>query len=455
MQNDAGKSIVILKAAAESLGPVELFLKNRGWALHSTTQLKQALLMVVQHQPKFILICIDHSHPKAAKLPKVLKTAFPACVMAYSEKGSASAFNLLNQCGTEYLLYSPVTGPAIERLVNRYYKDQQNRENAGLSGGQAQNSGVNSGEGTISIRGSSSYGSSDIQNILAMMGEDSMSAVQTGASLNLGTAQEAGVTGDLLSSRQKGTPGKLMQTRRSPEEIAADPRSTKNDSLLVRGTTRTLEGSCQVTEKTPVVGVGTTKNVACLVINSTRYSGYLLTVMRKETHIDEKFIRLIQDRLLNFLKEHDDFNETPSLELTIREVPFEDWALEHADFLRKSVHEGKDVAIAFFPHKNTKIPVRHLPDQPMAAVSIEHLHGDEPVEFNLYLHLPRNNKYVLYTPRGSVFYELQKTRLNDQGVAELHILQSDLVDLPKYKAQANLNETIKEFFEVDPDESES
>ena len=37
------------------------------------------------------------------------------------------------------------------------------------------------------------------------------------------------------------------------------------------------------------------------------------------------------------------------MSLNIKKVDFEDWALEYADFLRKSVHDGEEIAMAFFP----------------------------------------------------------------------------------------------------------
>ncbi len=81
----------------------------------------------------------------------------------------------------------------------------------------------------------------------------------------------------------------------------------------------------------------------------------------------------------------------------------------------------------------------------MATIGLEDLAGDVAVEFNVYIYLPRNNRYVLYTPRGGVFYHVQKERLQSQGISQLHILKGDLKDLDKYRAQNFLNEKIQEF----------
>ncbi|WP_374028092.1 hypothetical protein ACES2J_05450 [Bdellovibrio bacteriovorus] len=124
-QDSIKKKLLIIKSKPTSLGTVEGFLKNRDWTIKSTTNLKEALIFLVQEQPQFVMVSIDHPNRKVRNLPKILAQAFPVCVIVFAEENSAASFNMLNTSNSEYVLYPPITGPAVERTVNKFYKDQQ------------------------------------------------------------------------------------------------------------------------------------------------------------------------------------------------------------------------------------------------------------------------------------------------------------------------------------------
>lgn len=68
-----------------------------------------------------------------------------------------------------------------------------------------------------------------------------------------------------------------------------------------------------------------------------------------------------------------------------------------------------------------------------------------PLEFNLYMYMPVNQKYVLYTPKGSKLYQEQKSRLEQKGVKDLHMLRAEVQDLSRFKAQNHLNSIIDQY----------
>ncbi|HEY1079031.1 MAG TPA: hypothetical protein VGE46_03005 [Bdellovibrio sp.] len=576
-QTEIKKSVLVIKANAASLGTVEGFLRNRDWKIKATTNLKEALIFLVQEQPQFVMISVDHPNKKVQKLPKILKQAFPVCVITFAEESSAASFKMLSASGAEYMIYPPVTGPAVERTANKYYKDLQNK---GPAAQRERLEGAEDGEdGVIAIRGSNQgFGGSNAQNILAqLLNEDGATSVASGsnsatgingvpgsetnppssvamapgstpgtpssATMNgqgnayeqssamtsglngLGSKASALSTGNSipgqtsalnsgskgtqsaalnpgdsiasqLSAVSPGTVGKDMgmagqglgagvqhssdeeghgsakglsarqsgagagkgggwvplptqekqKPRLTPEQIEQDQRATKTDSVILRGTTEALHKACVKTTFKESQALTTSTNVACIVIESPRFSGYLITAMAKDKVIDATFIEKINQRLFRFLRENGEkIADKEALNINIKQVPFEDWALEYADFLRKSVHEGNEVAMAFFPRADIKTKTGASVADEMATIRVEELVGNAAVEFNLYVYLPRNNKFVLYTPRGGVFYNMQKDRLLGQGISQLHIFKSDIHDLEKYRAQNFLNDKISEF----------
>ncbi|UOF02689.1 hypothetical protein [Bdellovibrio reynosensis] len=569
-QDNANKTLLIIKGSANSLATVESFLRNREWKVKSTTNLKEALIHLVQQQPKFVMVSVDHPNKKVRNLPKILTAAFPVCVIAFAEESSTASYNMLSNAATEYLLYPPVTGPAVERTVNKYYKDLQTKDPAQMMAraGLKQNE----EEGVIAIRGGADqqFNSQNAQSLLAQMlgGEDGASFVNSTGSQNSpqgmvpgspqqnangpqgmvpgssnnnvngpqgmipgaqqGNPQFAGgapltgpgfngnqpqgmAAGNGFNGMQPGTgmppgmpgrfgnstnsdsehmprgmggsalhsrnfdpdddkpytssihnlnrgdgPGwaplpvkpKAKKHRAGPEQIEEDPRATKGgDSVMLRGTKDALDKSCNITGTfAQSEAIESSTNVACIVVESPKFSGYLVAALGNNRAIDSAFIQRINEKLIKFLKDNGEkIDEGESMQLRIKQVPFEDWALDCAEFLRKSVHDGNEVAMAFFPRQDVRTSYGESAAEEMASIKTKDLAAGVPVEFNVYIHLPRNNKYVLYTPRGAIFYDVQKQRLDNQGIQELHILKHELQDLDKYRAQNFLNDKIQEF----------
>ncbi|MFS4457788.1 hypothetical protein [Bdellovibrio sp. HCB2-146] len=551
MEQEQKKSLLIIKGSPTGLGPAEGFLRNRDWKVKATSNLKEALVYLVQEQPAFVMVSVDHPNKKVRNLPKVLTQAFPVCVIAFAEESSTASYKNLSASATEYLIYPPITGPAIERTVNKYYKDQQTKSaTAGAQRTLAE--GEKDESGMISIKGSTGFSAENAKNILAQMmagdgpdlavGSNADSSANSGFasgslsekdSANMSSGQHSpayrpneqapgiipsttpgyvpshstdsknsGVhphglgAGDVLAPERESGPAQgtsamsahghgagnslsayeengrdsalsnhfnRSKKNDGPSWAPVEDRSSKKkekpgpethddettrekDSLIERGTTNALDKSCIQLATTKPAEIELTTNMACIIVESPRFSGYLITAMGKNKVIDAGFINKIQTRLYNFLKEHGEkVANGESLNLKLKQVPFMPWAIEKAEFMRKSTHLGEEVAMAFFPRNEIHAKFGVSPDEEMAAIQISEFTGNTPVNFNLYVHLPKNNKYVLYTPRGGIFYGIQKDRLSSQGISHLHVLKAEMKDLNIYRAETYLNETIDDF----------
>lgn len=607
MEQEQKKSILIIKANTQSLLAAEGFLRNRDWKIKATANLKEALIYLVQEQPAFVMISVDHPNKKVQKLFKVLAAAFPVCVIGFAEESATASYKALNSAPTEYQIYPPITGPAIERIVNKYYKDQLTKPT--LTAAQRAAGETGDANSTINIKGSNGFNSANAQNLLAQMLSGDGGDLTLGDSTNAGgsanisgssasathsnsssgsnsgssstmassatnlsansnlragksssneptesafeqmnaddkrlkaeyaksaayapTEQKSGAQGNSAAYKPPGSPdgspavkasstaprensstggtakghlqkgaefgkvdlakqgagsngkaateedsssahsnhfnrsnkgqgptwepasgfGEKTKERPRPETDDGTSEAREDDSLMLRGTTAALEKSCIQLSKNHNQSVEMTTNMACIVIESSRFSGYLITAMGKNKVIDDAFMKKIQMRLYNFLKEHGEkVTNGESMQLTLKQVPFMPWALDQAEFLRRSSHMGDEVAMAFFPRAEIRARFGESVDEEMAAVHLHEFEGDTMVDFNVYIHLPKNNKYVLYTPRGGTFYDKQKERLSGQGISHLHVLKAEIQDLNKYRAENYLNDSIEDFQKKD------
>jgi hypothetical protein len=254
-------------------------------------------------------------------------------------------------------------------------------------------------------------------------------------------------------SLQSPTPQRMSPTmeaeyqRRKEKKIRylnETAQVTDKDSIIVKGTAEALAGSVNVTgheEKE----IEDTSNVACITIESPRFSGYLICALAEDQKVDKALIEMINKRLMSFLKENgENVKDQDAMEIKIQAVDFIDWSIEQAQFLKKSTHNGHEIAMAFFPHGSMKTSFEVSGDGPekMIKLQLEELKADTPVEFDLYIYMPENNKYILYTPEGGNLYARQKDRLHAKGVTHMHVKEAAIAGIKKYQAQNYLNDQI-------------
>jgi hypothetical protein len=220
--------------------------------------------------------------------------------------------------------------------------------------------------------------------------------------------------------------------------------SPDNDSIMVQGTQQALDESVTVREDIdPYEAIEKSTNAACIIVESPQFSGYLVAAMAKDKHIDDAFLAMVRTKLFAFLKSHGEVvKDSDSMNIKVQEVEFEDWAMEQASFLRKSVHDGNEIAMAFFPSSDTNINLEQSKSEKMLKMSMNDLKADVEVEFDLYIYMPENDKYVLYTPQGGKFMSNQKDRLNAKGVTHMHLRKDSATQVKKYRAQNFLNDKI-------------
>ena len=463
------KTLLILKSQQQSLLAVESFLRNRGWEVHSTTNLKEALSHTIAKQPQFVLITVDHPNKKVKNLPKILMSALPVCVAAFAENANAASFKEVSDSKTEYKLFPPVTGPAVERMVNKYHKDlitkkstSHDREKLGISGGDSDNM-------TIAIKGQLSA-----QLLVQLMGDDnnlppSDWAQSAGSDSDpyTGLPTEKKQGGWFPQSDSPGTAQPPLAPSYSEEDIegldlrekkqrpsATDRSSDESNThqriqegIIESCTEQALAEICILTAHPEAKRIAETTQIACITVESPRFSGYLIAAMGANQKMNDALLEKIKNRLFFYLKQYgEEVDSSEALRhFNIRPVAFESWALECAHFLRKSIHDQNEIAMAFFPTEETKVRWQDSLRDDMVKVSIEDVICDLVLQFDIYLHLPINDRYILYTPRGGIFYQTQKEKLLQKGISFFHILKEAVPLATGLKIQSFLNESINEW----------
>ena len=113
-------------------------------------------------------------------------------------------------------------------------------------------------------------------------------------------------------------------------------------------------------------------------------------------------------------------------------------------FSKKARHLGTEISVAFFRMHETEPQITNSHAEGMVCVNLNEISPHDSVEFDLYIYLPINRKFVLYKRPGGVLEEEQRKALQENGVSEFHLERSQLPQLEKYKARSSLNSLIHE-----------
>ncbi len=211
-------------------------------------------------------------------------------------------------------------------------------------------------------------------------------------------------------------------------------------SRFLKSETMNVPGWLPVEKPKPTV----TTQVVCLMVEAPQLHGYLVAAIGSKRTIDEPFFEQIRMRLLSFLKSAGDIQPKDFFSLSVREVAFEPWALRQAEVLKKTVHGDDEVAVAFFPRPLSEM-APETDSEPMIRINIAEIEPDEPMRFDVFLHLPANNRYILYVAEGKKMELPQKTRLLEHGITHLHTKRDSIQALKRFRAERFIQQQIEQF----------
>jgi hypothetical protein len=467
------KVLYIIRSKENTLVAVESFLLNRNFEIRSSTNATTAYEEIKASQPDFVLLSLNNPHPKILMFPQLLaQVVNPDRIIVFADMLNAAITKTLSQAqgNKKYILYPPLSGPAVERMTLKILKDEETAKKAAADKTDTQrqsssDSIVSGSLENISVKGSSGskdtvvISSGGFQNDNEIVSrtkglsfsdsgsvrEKSLSADDSGDAemSSLTSRDELGASQTKMTMESEGTEVGRRKTAKSRSKLGAPVDFSK--SLLIRGTEEAFQFATTVEQKVESESLETAvSNVACLIVESAKVSGYLIVAYGKDRQIDEEFIQNLRSKLVLYMRENGDkdFTSEQGLELTVEPTRFSDWALEQAEFLRKSIHKGSEVAIAFFPELATEIPLEISDHEKMLVIDIDNLVLDHEVDFDLYLHMPKNGKFIMHTRKNRSFSKERKSRLQTKEVQKLFVRTDSSESVRRYRVRTFLNQKI-------------
>ncbi len=508
------KNIFIIKANEGTLRS-ETFLINRGWNLSNTTDLKKALAILLTQSVQYIMISVDHPSPKAKRLPGIIAKTINVPVILFSENTNQNGVTALRASAHPYILYPPVSGPSIERIISKIEKDlaksKEENDEAIRVGGSVE------GADYKKTQGQKKMGLAEMVHLFEGEGQsDMLSASESQPQANMKKATEANGSWTPLSpykhkssetnpsnsevlnheNYQKSMSTAAIQSDQkdsiyngsgsnnfgyednaSLEQILTDfdgksridkhnlSSKTKmndnrvtafrsktgenNSSIFVMGIEHALASSNITDASTKNFGlakVSKCSRVQCFEVQSDEFSGYVVMAYGAKLLDQKDFTEVLKSHLIGYLEKNGFHIKIGQLlEIKLSEVSFEEWSMEEASFLRKSIHNDSEVAVSFFPMSYKHGPIELSAKSHMRKITLNEIRSELPLEFDMYLYFPINEKYVLFTGKDNLIGENRYSRLVEAGVTDIHLRKESEKDLSRYRVQNFLNDMILEF----------
>jgi hypothetical protein len=217
---------------------------------------------------------------------------------------------------------------------------------------------------------------------------------------------------------------------------------------LVLGTQKALDEIAKATPNAEILPLDETQDGICFFVTSKNHSGFVLCSIAHNTDPLHAFVDIFKNRLTELMNDIDgDFLASSALEVTMPVVNFDNWVQNQAAFSRKFVHEDRECGLAFFELTPPKPDVAPSVRKDFVQMKLVDVREERKLGFNVFLYLPVNNKFILYTRRGGKFAELQKKRLLSRGVSAVHLHENELDQMHRVHVEAYLDQCIAQYYE--------
>lgn len=228
----------------------------------------------------------------------------------------------------------------------------------------------------------------------------------------------------------------------SVNKSPGDENITELQRAIQFGLRETLAGW----EKTRAKPLAEVEEIAVIPIDADTGSGYIVMAWPKETISRDVLLPRVQHCLK---KSFAQLSVAGTIEsgfwIPVPKIAFKPWAQKQGDFHFLMEQKEFEVAVTFIATHQALPKVRSVANSDMLAVGVKDISTEEPVNFQAYLHLEKNQRHYLYLRAGRRLQPKQKERLQKAKVKDFHMKNSDGEKVREFLVNAHLNECIRKF----------
>lgn len=441
--------LVVLAGKESNVRSTVSFLERRGFLVRLVSTLNEAVELFTKKQANMLLLSVNFAHPKVEMLPVLMYQSFEIDTILYADESDRKSSSRLNNAKTRHVLFGPVSGPVVMMKIR-----QIERERGLVSDDEADpQTRVSSTavDDEIKIGGNKISGSDAI--VLSGREANEKQAAVDQLMRALSEGEEDAASGDLMRSgdtyvakgRRTGLNSAIEEVPLSPvpdEPISARARDLRcgidrgletaggrrrllSPNAFQRAQNRAEEANGAIIhvclrEAVTIVAGSLNPSLQRLSVHTSATLVYLQTptlscafvvsvayASRSPSEIFHRlatsFFALLRDRGIEF-----DDQQTHAIVIDNRKIV--ESAFEVSEFKLFSESVDLQLGVAIVEARN---PIASLQpyEEDMLSIRIHDLPIDEPVTFDVFLHLKKNQKFLRYLKPGAKVSETQISRL--------------------------------------------
>lgn len=449
MSPETSKVLLFITDLPDQLKSVIAFLKKRNYDVHTVSELKDSVTKIFELQPEFVFLAWDHSDRKVTTFAKLLTQTTSSPIIPFINKNTKDSILRFGACPLNPKLYPPLSGPAVERLVlktgiddRKLVRDRDRSATTAEELKKAQQILVDSLNQDTTDQNEVLLSESppvpddlDIKMPAApVLTTEDISAQISSHNHNLSQPKR-----ELEPSQIEGFKKNLDDHLKLPlENILANheeakafngsPGYQKSNLIIQKGAPSSMKNSTHMMFRTasdnkPTLARGQNEVLApahfiyCLSLVSEKWCGYFM--VSTSTLLDFTQIDLAFSDWIKMQMAVGEINESQYFELHNLEP--EEWSdiKKQSDFTEQMQIQEHHFELCFLRVSPDDMKILLSDDNNYIRIATEGVPTDLPLDFGLWLHLPENKKYLLYTPQHSPLDEKQKQRLLQNHVDTL------------------------------------
>lgn len=379
--------VAFLAASPDGLASIAKYLEKRNWTVKVFDAFNDLAKYAHENQLDYIFVSFDIQLPEITKYPQIIYSKFKVPVIPFGETTDNQVIRKLRAHGHDSLL-PPISGPLVFSKLNSSLQTN--------------------GDSILVGKADGNHDEIEITKIAS--DEDSSEFVLKSSSSN-----------------------KILNQNR---------KYKAEEKAFFSELQKSLSQACE-TSNQPTVAVTKTKKLTVLPISGGKFTGLLVFVMGDEESVDPMLISGMRQQLgsLNTYIKFDGVM-TKSVTIEIDEVDFNTWTSHKAKFVTSSQHRGKEVMMAFFEMEQKLVEIQPSHEDKMGKISLDAITPEVAIDFDAYLYLQSNQKYLKYLHTGSRVSESQIKSLRDREIDSFHIEKESTDRYTAYVARNFLNHTI-------------
>ena len=205
-----------------------------------------------------------------------------------------------------------------------------------------------------------------------------------------------------------------------------------------------IKQTCDLTDN-EIIPIKNTERLGFIPINSGKYQGYITVAITEESSLRSTLLTELGRNISENLGEMgEEIFTDEAVIIDIFDPELIKWAKESGQIILVSKHKSSELIISYIS-KEKALPIIIEASTDMEAIDVIDIEPEKSLEYETYLHMPQNNKYIKYGKTGGALTEKQIKRLKKNADGRVHIKKKDNYSYKKSYIESEVHKDLKKF----------